>query len=369
MQIPYISFNCQNELIKEEILQSFENFFDSKWYVLGEQLKQFEREYATFNQVKHCIGVSNGLDALHLSLKALNIGADDEVIVPSNTYIATALAVSYVGARPVFVEPNIGTYNLDPKKIEVAITSKTKAVMPVHLYGQACEMDEIMSIANKHHLFVIEDNAQSQGASFNGKLTGSFGHVNGTSFYPGKNLGALGDAGAVTTDDEGIAKRIHRLRNYGSEKKYFNEEIGFNMRLDEAQAGFLSVKLRYLSQWTAQRQKIAQQYDTHLAGVGDLVLPSTAVGATHVHHVYLIRSAHRDPLQKHLAQNGVGSLIHYPVPPHLQKAYQHLGFGRGSFPVAEEIAATCLSLPLWPGMTGSHVEYVANTIRAYYEKN
>lgn len=366
MTIPYLSFKSQNQLIRNEILHSFENFFDKAWYILGENVKRFEQEFAIFNQVDHSIGVSNGLDALHLSLKALGIGTGDEVIVPSNTYIATALAVSYVGATPVLAEPNPDTYNISPASIEKAITHKTKAIMPVHLYGQACEMDAIMQIANKHNLFVVEDNAQSQGASYKGKLTGSFGHANGTSFYPGKNLGALGDAGAVTTNNNDLARRIKMLRNYGSEKKYYNEEIGFNMRLDECQAGFLSIKLKYLELWTRQRQEIAQWYNTALKGVGDLIVPHIAPDATHVYHIYLIRTQKRDALQAWLTENGIGTLIHYPVPLHLQTAYQHLGFRKGDFPIAEEIADTCLSLPLWPGMMESDVDLVSETIKRFF---
>ncbi|HRN71607.1 MAG TPA: DegT/DnrJ/EryC1/StrS family aminotransferase [Ginsengibacter sp.] len=369
MQIPFLSFISQNQTIKNEILQSFEQAFDSNWYILGENLKSFEREYATFNNTKFCIGVSNGLDALHLSLKSLNIGQGDEVIVPSNTYIATALAVSYTGATPVFVEPNPETYNLDPSGIEAAISPKTKAIMPVHLYGQACEMGAIMNIATMHNLFVVEDNAQAHGATYNGKLTGSFGHVNGTSFYPGKNLGALGDAGAITTNDEELAKRIFRLRNYGSDKKYYNEEIGFNCRLDEVQAGFLSIKLKYLTRWTEQRKIIAQWYHEKLIGIGDITLPKVAAGATHVYHIYLIRSTKRNQLQQYLAENGIGTMIHYPVPPHLQKAYQSLGYRKGDFPIAEEIADTCLSLPLWPGMTEEQVTYVTETIARFYQNH
>lgn len=368
MRIPFLSFEPSNKQIKSEILSSFEHFFDSSWYVLGEQVKRFETEYATFNNVKHCIGVSNGLDALHIALKALGIGDGDEVIVPSNTYIATALAVSYVGATPVFVEPDINTYNIDPSKIEAAITSKTKAIMPVHLYGQSCEMESIMAVAKKHNLFVVEDNAQSQGASYKGKLTGSWGNINGTSFYPGKNLGALGDAGAVTTDDIELAGKASVLRNYGSEKKYYNEVIGFNMRLDECQAGFLSVKLKHLKEWTMQRQEIAQWYHEALKNIDDLILPSVAENATHVYHVYVIRTNHRDKLQKYLTDNGIGTLIHYPIPMHLQNAYRHLGFKKGDFPVAEEIAETCLSLPLWPGMKKSHVNFIAEKITNFYKK-
>ncbi len=366
MNIPYLSFEYQNKIIKKEIIDSFESFFTSNWYILGNRVKDFEKEFAAYNQVGYCVGVSNGLDALHLSLKALNIGKGDEVIIPSNTYIATLLAASYVGATPVLVEPNINTYNIDPARIEAAITSRTKAIMPVHLYGQACEMDAIMNIAQKHGLYVIEDNAQSQGALYNGNKTGSFGHVNGTSFYPGKNLGALGDAGAVTTDDAELSRKVNMLRNYGSEKKYYNEEIGFNMRLDECQAGFLSVKLKYLDEWTKERQNIAAWYDEALRKIGDLALPTVANGATHVYHIYIVRTTQRDALQKYLGENGIGTLIHYPVPPHLQKAYQHLGFRKGDFPLAEEIADTCLSLPLWPGMKEEEIHFIAEKIKSYF---
>jgi dTDP-4-amino-4,6-dideoxygalactose transaminase len=368
MKIPFLSFAPANHQIKADILSSFEQFFDNSWYVLGEQVKKFETEYASFNQVGKCVGVSNGLDALHIALKTLGIGKGDEVIVPSNTYIATVLAVSYVGALPVFVEPNIDTYNIDPAKIEAAISSKTKAIMPVHLYGQACEMETIMAIAKKHNLFVVEDNAQSQGAFYKGKLTGSWGNINGTSFYPGKNLGAMGDAGAITTNDSDLAKKASTLRNYGSEKKYYNEEIGFNMRLDECQAGFLSVKLKYLQEWTRQRQEIAGWYNEALKNIGDLILPSIVEHATHVYHIYMIRTKSREKLQNHLSENGIGSLIHYPIPPHLQKAYQSLGFKKGDFPIAEEIADTCLSLPLWPGMKQSEVDYIAEKISNFYKK-
>lgn len=366
MNIPFVSFKSVNEQIKPEILSAFETFFDNGWYVLGEKVKQFEQEYAAFNEVAHCIGISNGLDALHIALKTLEIGPGDEVIVPSNTYIATALAVSYVGATPVFVEPDIRTYNIDPALIAAAITPRTKAIMPVHLYGQACAMEAIMAVAQQHGLYVIEDNAQAQGATFKGKLTGSWGQINGTSFYPGKNLGALGDAGAITTNDEVLARRAAMLRNYGSEKKYYNEVIGHNMRLDECQAAFLSVKLRYLREWTAQRQQIAGWYNEALAGAGDLMLPAVADDATHVYHLYVVRTRQRDALQEYLTREGVGTLIHYPIPPHMQEAYKELGFGKGDFPLAEEIADTCLSLPMWPGMNEENVRQVADKIKGFY---
>lgn len=365
--IPFLNFDPMHKLIRSEIMQSFADVYDANWFIMGKRLETFEKEYATFNNTKYAIGVSNGLDALHLALKALNITKGDEIIVPSNTYIATALAASYVGATPVFVEPDPHTYNIDPANIEAAITSRTKAIMPVHLYGQACEMDAIMAIAKKHNLYVIEDNAQAHGATFNGKITGSFGNVNGTSFYPGKNLGALGDAGAVTTDDESLAKKIFMLRNYGSEKKYHNEAVGFNMRLDEVQAAFLSVKLKHLNEWTKQRKEIAQNYNDALKNVGDLTLPAVHNNATHVYHLYVIKTKNRDGLQKHLSDNGIGTLIHYPIPPHMQKAYEGLGLKKGQFPIAEELAEKCLSLPIWPGITKDQVNTVAETIKKAFK--
>jgi dTDP-4-amino-4,6-dideoxygalactose transaminase len=367
MNIPFLSFEAVNKQIKSEILQSFEEFFDSNWYILGERVATFEKEYATFNQTNYAVGLSNGLDALHIALRTLGIGEGDEVIVPSNTYIATALAVSYVGATPVFVEPRLDTYNLDPLKIEASITNKTNAIMPVHLYGQACEMEAIMAIAKKYNLFVIEDNAQAQGASYKNRLTGSWGNINGTSFYPGKNLGALGDAGAVTTNDIVLGEKAKILRNYGSEKKYHNETIGYNMRLDECQAGFLSVKLNYLNEWTKQRQEIASWYDEALKGIDGLILPQMANHASHVYHLYVIRTKKREALQSHLNQNEIGTLIHYPIPPHLQKAYEYLGFKKGDFPIAEEIADTALSLPLWPGMSKDQIDIVAENIENFYD--
>jgi dTDP-4-amino-4,6-dideoxygalactose transaminase len=366
MLIPFLSFENTNATIKQKILQAFEEFFDNKWYILGEKVKLFETEYASFNNVSDCIGVSNGLDALHIALRSLSIGIGDEVIVPSNTYIASALAISYVGATPVFVEPNHRTYNIDPNNIETAITKKTKAIMPVHLYGQACQMDAIMTIANKHSLYVIEDNAQAHGAMFSKKLTGSWGHINGTSFYPGKNLGALGDAGAVTTNDSTLAEKARILRNYGSEKKYHNEVTGYNMRLDECQAAFLSVKLPYLKEWTKERKQIAKMYDDELKDVGDLILPKVHSEATHVYHLYVVRTKYRDALQNHLSKNDIGTLIHYPIPPHLQKAYSHLNHKPGSFPITEDIANTCLSLPIWPGMSEREINIVVEAIKKFY---
>lgn len=366
MKIPFLSFEAQNSRIKSDVLKAVENVFDSQWYVLGESVKKFEEEYAAFNQTKHCVGVANGLDALHIALQTLGIKEGDEVIVPSNTYIATWLAASFVGAKPVPVEPNPATFNLAPEKIEAAITPRTKVIMPVHLYGQACEMDAIMAIAEKHNLYVVEDNAQAQGATYNGKICGSFGHVNGTSFYPGKNLGALGDAGAITTNDDALNTMARSFRNYGSQKKYYNEVIGQNSRLDELQAAVLSVKLPHLMDWTAERVKAAEMYNQHLREVGDLILPAVAEKATHVYHLYVIRTKQRDALQAYLQENGIGTLIHYPVPPHLQEAYRHFGYKKGDFPLAEELAETCLSLPMYPGITEAQIAEVSETIKRFF---
>jgi dTDP-4-amino-4,6-dideoxygalactose transaminase len=364
--VPFLNFEPAHSSIRSEMLQAFEEVYDGYWYIMGDKLKSFEKSYAVFNQVKYAVWVSNGLDALHLCLKSLGVGKGDEIIIPSNTYIATVLAVSYVGATPVFVEPDLQTYNLDPNKLEAAITSKTKAIIPVHLFGQACAMDKIMEIANNYGLWIVEDNAQAHGATFNGKLTGSFGIVNATSFYPGKNLGALGDAGAVTTDDDILFQNIMKLRNYGSTLKYNHEVIGFNMRLDEIQAAFLEVKLKHLNNWTRQRQEIASWYDNGLKGIGDLILPVILQGSSHVYHLYIIRTEFRDKLQNHLNTNGIGTLIHYPTPPHLQSAYQHLGLKKGDFPIAEKLSNTSLSIPIWPGMKKELVDKVVSEIRAFF---
>ena len=366
MKVPFLSFTPQNQDIRAEVLEAMTRVFDSQWYVLGDSVKQFEAEYARFSTTTECIGVANGLDALHLALKALDIKNGDEIIVPSNTYIATWLAISFVGGTPVPVEPNPATFNLDPARLEAAITPRTRAIMSVHLYGQACEMDAIMAIASRHNLFVVEDNAQSQGATFNGAVTGSMGHLNATSFYPGKNLGALGDAGAVTTNDATLAKSVRTLRNYGSQQKYYNEVIGHNSRLDELQAAVLSAKLPRLMEWTRQRQEVAALYDAQLAGLPDLRRPVVAEGATHVYHLYVVCTSRRDELQQYLTEQGIGTLIHYPIPPHLQQAYQFMNFQAGDFPIAKTLATTCLSLPMWPGMTTQDVTTVTDAIRAFF---
>jgi len=364
--IPFLSLDSQISLVESEIREAFERVLSSQWYILGKELQRFEQQYAAFNQVGHCIGVGNGLDALHIALKTLDIGPGDEVIVPSNTFIATWLAVTYSGASIVPVEPRLSTYNIDPDRIEAAITEKTRAIMPVHLYGQACEMTAIMRIAEKHGLAVIEDNAQAQGCTYNQKVTGSFGIINATSFYPTKNLGAFGDAGALTTNDETLAQLAMVLRNYGSEKKYHNERIGYNSRLDELQAAFLAVKLKYMQVWTSERQAIGAFYDHKLAGIQGLTLPEIAENAGHVYHLYVVRTSKRDELQNYLEQKGIGTGVHYPVPPHLQKAYRQLGYQAGDFPIAEQLAQTCLSLPLNPGMTTAALDLITDSIQEFY---
>ncbi len=370
-QIPFLDFTKSNADCEKTVLEALHRVWNSKWYILGTEVEQFEKEYANYSGTNYCIGVANGLDALFLSLKALDIEPDAEIIVPSNTYIATWLAASFVNAKPVPVEPNAATYNIDPTKIADAITTRTRAIMPVHLYGQACEMEVIQQIALQHNLHIIEDNAQAQGATYNGKLTGSWGIANGTSFYPGKNLGALGDAGAVTTNSEAMDTKIRTLRNYGSNKKYHNEIIGYNSRLDELQAAVLRAKLSFLNRWTQERNKQAALFSelfSNLASDNLIILPSVASGSTHVYHLYVVRFADqttRDRVADQLKSKGIGTLIHYPIPPHLQPAYHHLKFMKGEFPIAEQLAETSLSLPLYPGLSvGSQERIVAEILSA-----
>jgi len=366
MKIPYLNLKDINLRHQEVLKNTFNEVLDSGWYILGKSVESFEREYADFSETKYCTGVANGLDALILSLKALEVGQGDEVLVPSNTYIASWLAVSYVGAIPIPVEPRLDTCNINPDLIEEKITSKTKVIMPVNLYGQAAELEAICAVAQKYGLFVLEDNAQAQGASYKGKLCGAWGDINATSFYPGKNLGALGDGGAVTTNTEALDRKIRVLRNYGSQKKYYNEIKGVNSRLDELQAAFLSEKLKFLQQDNTERNKLADIYNQELATVGDLVLPQLAEGATSVYHIYQIRTKQRNELQNYLTQQGIGTVIHYPVPPHLQQAYQELGYRKGDFPIAEEIAETCLSIPLFPGLLEDEQAYIVQTIKKFF---
>ena len=364
MNVPFVSFKPLEARIGQDLRAAFDRVLDNSWYIHGAEDDHFEQAFASFCGTKHCVGVGNGLDALMLALKALGIGPGDEVIVPSNTYIATALAVSYVGATLVFVEPDIRTFNIDPQLIEDAITERTKCIMPVHLYGQPCDMDPIVKIANKHGLYIVEDCAQAHGALYHGQRVGSFGNLSGFSFYPGKNLGALGDAGAVTTDDEALADRVRALGNYGSDYKYHHIYQGNNSRLDELQAAFLSAKLPSLDEVNEDRRKTAQKY---LEGITnpDVVLPTVIDGVTPVWHIFGIRCNRRDELQEHLAQRGIGTNIHYPIPMHLQECYRDLGFSEGAFPIAEEISKTELSIPMYFGMTDAEVQWVIDAINCF----
>ena len=367
MKIPFLDFSGMHDGLKREFVVAFEGVLDSGWLVMGRYLREFEAKWASYVGAEHGIGVSNGLDGLVLALRALEVGEGDEVIVPSHTYVASWLAVSHVGAVPVPVEGSLDSGLMDVGQIASKVTTRTKAIMPVHLYGQSVDMDGVMKVAGEHGLRVVEDNAQAQGSSWKGRRTGSWGDANSTSFYPGKNLGALGDAGAVTTNDESVARSVRMLRNYGSEEKYVNQELGFNMRLDELQAAFLSVKLRSLDQWTVERKRLARVYDESLAGVGDLHLPVVAPSADHVYHLYVVRTKHRNALADHLKEKGIGTLIHYPIPPHLQQCYTHLGYRTGDFPVAEELADTVLSLPLYPGLSMEQHEMVIYFIQDFFK--
>ena len=358
MKVPFLDFVRPYEELKEQLDEAYFRFMRSAWYILGKEVEAFEAEYADFCGVKYCVGVGNGLEALHLALRAYDIGPGDEVIVPSNTYIATWLAVSYAGAQPAPVEPDPRTFNLDPGRIEAAITSKTKAIMPVHLYGQSADMDPIMQVARKHGLKVIEDNAQAQGARYRGRRTGSLGDAAGNSFYPGKNLGAFGEAGAVTTDDPELADRVRSLRNYGSKKKYYNDVKGYNSRLDELQAAFLRVKLKKLDEWNARRREVAARYLAGMSGLHGVTLPAVPAWAEPVWHLFVVRHSRRDGLQQKLTEAEIGTLIHYPVPPHLSGAYADGKWSRGAFPIAEDLADTVLSLPMGPHLSKKQVEVV-----------
>lgn len=364
--IPFFSFDKRNSDVRKEVFSSFAEFFESSWYVLGKATNDFEKSYGLFNEVEHCVGLSTGLDALHLALKALNISEGDEIIVPSNTYIATVFAVSYTGATPVFVEPRFETANINPDLIETALTYRTKCIMPVHLYGQPCEMDAISHIAEKYGLYVIEDNAQAHGARYNGKITAAFGDINATSFYPTKNLGALGEAGAITTNDAKLADKVRTLRNYGSKERYYNEVIGYNNRMDEFEAAYLNVALKYLSQWTEERRQLAKLYKEKLKDIPEVELIQQAEGAESVYHLFVIKTQKRDELRKYLNDHGIGTQIHYPVPPHLQKAYAHLKYKKGAFPIAEALANSSLSLPIYPGLTEDSISYIAECIDAFF---
>ncbi|OOM74044.1 dTDP-3-amino-3,6-dideoxy-alpha-D-galactopyranose transaminase [Clostridium puniceum] len=364
MKIPFLNLEPMHMEIRDEIVSAFEKIYDRNSFILGNSVEAFEEDFSKYCHADYCISCGNGLDALSIILKGYDIGDGDEVIVPSNTFIATALAVSYVGAKIVFVEPDIKTFNIDTNKIEKAITPKTKAIIAVHLYGRPVEIDKIKVLCKKYNLKLIEDAAQAHGAIYNGKKTGNLGDAAGFSFYPGKNLGALGDGGAILTNDSLLAQKVRAIRNYGSTIKYHHEYKGINSRLDEIQAEILRIKLKYLDKWNASRQENAKLY---LEGINNnkIALPFINSPYESIWHIFIIKTEFRDKLVNYLKANGIETLIHYPIPIHLQKAYEDLGYNSGDFPVAETISKTVLSLPLWYGIRESEINYVINVLNQW----
>tara|TARA_B100000963_G_scaffold346349_1_gene351470 strand:- start:8990 stop:10093 length:1104 start_codon:yes stop_codon:yes gene_type:complete len=361
IKIPFLNLGAAYQEIKTEIDAAIFRVTESGEYILGSEVNSFEDEWAEYCNAKHAVGVANGLDALILALRALDVGEGDEVIVPSNTYIATWLAVSAVGATPVPVEPDSRTYNIDTSKISSAISSKTKVILPVHLYGQPADMDPILSLARQHKISVVEDAAQAHGSYYKKKRIGGHGDVVCWSFYPGKNLGALGDAGAITTNRADIAEKVRLLRNYGSQKKYVNKVLGVNSRIDPIQAAVLRVKLKYLDEWTERRKHITTVYMKDLEGSG-LILPHVPKWADPVWHLYVVRSAERDLLQKRLEDAGIGTLIHYPIAPYMQEAYSGLEISKDKLSLTNQIADEILSLPIGPQMESQQASFVCNVI-------
>jgi dTDP-4-amino-4,6-dideoxygalactose transaminase len=364
--IKFLSLHWQQHLLSKELQAAFDRALENAHYVLGADLENFEQQFARYNGVNYCVGTGSGLDALTIALKSLKLTAEEEVIVPANTYHATWLAVANAGVKIVPVEPDEHTYNLDPDKLKNALTKKTKVLLPVHLYGQACNMDALMQIALDYNLKVVEDNAQAHGASWNGRKTGSWGVVNATSFYPTKNLGALGDGGAITTNNLDIASFAKMFRNYGSASKNVVETLGVNSRLDNLQAAILNVKLAHLDRLNAERRLLAAKYTEQLKHLSQVSVPAVHDSAVHVFHLYVIKAENRDQLKDYLAEKGIETMIHYPVPPHLQKPYSSLIGAGKNFPITERLAKSILSLPLWPGMTDDEISYVTETIADFY---
>ena len=366
--IPFLDLKSTYEELKDKIDKSVSTSLDSGWYILGPEVESFEREYAKFTEVDHCIGVGNGLDAIVLSLKAIGVGEGDEVIVPSNTYIATWLAVNIVGAQPVPVEPDPKTYCINPSLIEKSITPQTKAILPVHLYGHPAALNELKTICSKFNLKLIEDAAQAHGSTFNNKPIGGHGDMVAWSFYPGKNLGAFGDGGAITTNDSILADKLRALRNYGSFEKYINIHKGINSRLDPIQASILRIKLTKLKEWNCRRANIASIYKEGLANL-PLKLPQEREGVTHAWHLYVIQTARRDELQEYLNNSGIGTLIHYPIPPFRQKAYKEYLIRANEWPIADKLANEVLSLPIGPHLSIENAHYIVETVKRFFNEH
>jgi dTDP-4-amino-4,6-dideoxygalactose transaminase len=361
--VPFLDIGAAHRELREELDSAWQRVRDGGWYIMGPEVEAFEAEFAAYCGVRHCIGVGNGLDALILLLKAAGIGPGDEVIVPSNTFIATWLAVTHVGATAIPVEPDARTFNIDPALVEQAVGPRTRAIIAVHLYGQPADMAPLRAVARARGLVLFEDAAQSHGATYEGRPAGSLADAAGFSFYPGKNLGALGDGGAVTTDDDELAERVRVLRNYGSRTKYRHEVVGYNSRLDELQAAFLRVKLRHLDEWNARRRRIAARYLDELAN-SDLLLPEVLPAAAPVWHLFVARVREREALQKRLGERGVATLIHYPIPPHEQAAYPEMAAWKGRLPISERLHEEVLSLPIGPHLSDEQAEAVVDAVRA-----
>lgn len=366
MNIPFIDLKKQNDSVKEDILKSVESIIDSSSFILGKSVADFENDFAAAHDAKYCIGVSSGTDGNHLALWSLDIKSGDEVIIPANTFIATAWGATLCGAKPVFADCEKDSYNIDPDEIEKKITTKTKAIVAVHLYGQPADLDRIKEIADRHKLYLLEDAAQSHLAEYKGKKIGSHGISASFSFYPGKNLGALGEGGAVVTNDPEIADKVKMLRDHGCREKYHHETYGHNYRMEGIQGAVLGIKLKKLSEWTEKRRAVASRYRELLKDTGDIILPEEMNYAKHVYHLFVIKTGNRDKLQDYLKQNAVATGLHYPIPLHLQKCFGHLGYNKGDFPVTEELADNCLSLPVFPELKDSQIEYVCDKIKMFF---
>ncbi len=369
MKVPFVDLKTQYSEIKEEILKEINDVLDNTAYVCGKKVKKFEEDFTRVQEVKYCCALSSGTDALHTALTALGIKYGDEVIVPVNTFIATSESVSLTGAKPVFVDHDEKTFNLDAHKIENAITSKTRAIIPVHLYGQPAEMEKIMEIAGKHNLYVIEDCSQAHLSEFKGKKVGNFGIIGTFSFYPGKNLGAYGEAGAVVTNDEELYSKMLRFRQHGSVEKYIHESEGHNYRMEEIQAGVLNVKLKYINKWTEQRRKAAKYYYDRLKLFEPelVITPYCPEYIKHVYHLFIVRVKNRSNLMKYLSEKDIQTALHYPLPLHMQKAYSYLNYKKGDFPIAEKCCDEILSLPMYPDITEEQVDFVCSSIQSFYD--
>lgn len=371
MKVPFLDLKAQYNSIKDEVYPAITNVFENTAFILGKAVTDFEDQFAEAHSVKNCLATGSGTDGNHLALWALGVGPGDEVIIPANTFIATAWGATLCGATPVFVDVEPDSYNIDPEKIEAAITNKTKAIVAVHLYGQPADLDRLKEIADQYNLHLIEDAAQAHYAEYKGKRIGGIGKAASFSFYPGKNLGAYGEGGAVTTNDEQIALQVKKLRDHGALQKYHHESLGHNYRMDGVQGAVLGVKMKYIEQWTEDRRKNAKLYDQLLSGIDSIVTPKEMDYAKHVYHLYVIqvKGNERDSLAAYLNEKGIATGLHYPIPLHKQKCFENLGYKHGDFPVTEQLADSILSLPMFPELTEEQIKYVTDNVRSYFDKN